>query len=527
MDFKKRTAFTLAEMMVVLLVLSLIMAAFLPVITRRTRQTNSNSEIWKWAANGSDIHWGDPDTYGAVIGANAFPLIPPKSGKLFINTKDNTIPQILFGQQDLLGPTATGQMLLDNAGNLGIGYTKDLKGHSTVVGIDSEADENNSTLLGYQVNSAMLDSTIIGAGARASYLDVGAPINTNGKSVALGAATHASRSYTTSIGADAKATSIGATALGYGTEAVGICSIAIGSKGASAWYDLSHGEPNPQETTDTPTSATEATGAGSIAIGIFANASGIGAVAVGPIAKAAGSYSTAFGAQSNTQGNYSMALGYTADTGNFTGSVAIGTDSGGKGAAPRSNNEITLGTDNHSVNIPGKLFIGTPYTTFSTPNTPLVRANSSTPSGGIFWTSDRRLKNIKGKSKVGLNEIRQIEVDDYTFKADKRKTPQIGVIAQDLQKVFPNSVTVGPNKYFSVSQNEMFYAMLNSIKQLDGIVQGWVKDFKALIARIQSVEDKIVALVKVDKMNSEKIKSLEAKNKQLEARLTKLEKQCK
>ena len=51
----QKSGFTLAEMMVVMLIMSIIMAAFAPVVTTRNK-SGDNSERWRWARNRSDIY---------------------------------------------------------------------------------------------------------------------------------------------------------------------------------------------------------------------------------------------------------------------------------------------------------------------------------------------------------------------------------------------------------------------------------------------------------------------------------------
>ncbi len=99
-----------------------------------------------------------------------------------------------------------------------------------------------------------------------------------------------------------------------------------------------------------------------------------------------------------------------------------------------------------------------------------------------------------------------------------------------MQKIFPDAVSKDANGYLMIRQNDMFYAMINSIKQLDSMIQKLEKQFKEIVAKIRTIDDKIIALIDVDKINSIKIKELEAKNKALEkqnkafeARLKKLE----
>ena len=46
-------------------------------------------------------------------------------------------------------------------------------------------------------------------------------------------------------------------------------------------------------------------------------------------------------------------------------------------------------------------------------------------------------------------------------------TLKLGVVAQELQKVFPNAVTKDKDGYLRIRQEDMFYAMINAIKELD------------------------------------------------------------
>ncbi len=102
-------------------------------------------------------------------------------------------------------------------------------------------------------------------------------------------------------------------------------------------------------------------------------------------------------------------------------------------------------------------------------------------------TSDRRLKNIGTRSIAGLKELNQLKIYDYTFKNDKSKHSQIGVMAQDLQKVFPNSVFEGPDGYLRIRWDEMFFASINAIKELD-------RKIVSLVNRATKVESQIAKL---------------------------------
>ena len=129
----------------------------------------------------------------------------------------------------------------------------------------------------------------------------------------------------------------------------------------------------------------------------------------------------------------------------------------------------------------------------------------------MSFSSDRRLKHILGKNTEGLDKINQIKVYNYTFKADKEKTPQVGVIAQELQKIFPNSVTTDEKGYLKIRWDEMFFASLNAIKQLD------VKVAK-ITKKLFNIENQIAKLEKENSILKSQVDSLEM-------RITNLKKQ--
>lgn len=127
--------------------------------------------------------------------------------------------------------------------------------------------------------------------------------------------------------------------------------------------------------------------------------------------------------------------------------------------------------------------------------------------------SDERKKNILGDSTAGLKEINALEVKNYTYKDDKNNTPHVGVIAQQLQKVFPNSVIEGNDGFLRIKTEEIFYAMVNSIKELCSKLQD-------LTAKISGLDKRISELETQNKMLLEQ-------NKAFEKRLEKLEKSSK
>ncbi len=127
--------------------------------------------------------------------------------------------------------------------------------------------------------------------------------------------------------------------------------------------------------------------------------------------------------------------------------------------------------------------------------------------------SDARLKDIKGDNTSGLKEINMLEVKDYTYKNDKEKKTHVGIIAQQLQKVFPNSVIKDNEGYLKITTEEIFYAMVNAIKELTAKIQD-------LTAKVTGLDKRITEL---EKQNAQLMKQ----NAEFEKRLSKLEKSAK
>ena len=107
-----------------------------------------------------------------------------------------------------------------------------------------------------------------------------------------------------------------------------------------------------------------------------------------------------------------------------------------------------------------------------------------------LW-SDRRLKYVGKENTSGLDKIRQLKVFNYTFKKDEKKTPHVGVIAQDLQKIFPDAVSKAKDGFLRIRLEDMFYAMINAIKELDAKYKAQEQRINELEKRIQKLEAKM------------------------------------
>ena len=127
-----------------------------------------------------------------------------------------------------------------------------------------------------------------------------------------------------------------------------------------------------------------------------------------------------------------------------------------------------------------------------------IRGFDMSKAGTVYlngkYHSDRRLKDIIGENLDAMDKINRIKVYDFTFKKDDMKTPHVGVIAQELQKIFPNAVSKDENGYLQIRHEDMFYTMINALKELD--------------TKIKQIAEQLADNIKVVTSDSAKIKDL-------------------
>ncbi len=85
------------------------------------------------------------------------------------------------------------------------------------------------------------------------------------------------------------------------------------------------------------------------------------------------------------------------------------------------------------------------YITFNVGGTQIGSITNNGSWAGISFntTSDKRLKENFMVATGSLRDLNKINVYKYNYKADPKKTQQMGFIAQELYAVYPQAVTVG------------------------------------------------------------------------------------
>ena len=426
---------------------------------------------------------------------------------------------------------ATGSSSIALGGN--VQSTKD---YSVGIGVSAQSTEEYAIAIGTLSSASAKKSIALGISSTSS----------NDDSLALGNQATASGTTSIALGKEASATNAGSISIGELTTAIAPGSISLGA------HSTSTGEGTAAIGYGTVAGSTNST-----ALGYFAQASGENSVAIGANSLANGANNIAIGnnACKGVTGTNKTCIG--ANSGPSSGSDWATDDVervfiGGKpkfndGAAVLevhndSKKRVYRDGKQHvdsTVVVNGNLLVkGFVFSTLWSKGEKDILAfyghdgdqmeyfNVSTASGSLMryygesghgyyknaeegsfnvgswgWTSgssDRRLKYISGENTSGLDKIRELKVLNYTFKKDKKKTPHVGVIAQDLQKIFPDAVSKGKDGFLRIRMEDMFYAVINAIKELDTRITALEKENqilkeenKNLDARLRALEAKV------------------------------------
>ena len=455
-------AFSLMEMMVVLLIVAIVAAATAPMVTKKmARNVGSGDSPWVFTGLNNNIAYNmsGNDNTTAMIGAASLPSGWNQHTRLFIDSGDNA-SHIAFGNGN-----ATPLLLTVDPEKGRIGFSNaTIPENSVAFGTAQTLSGGHSVAIGYGTN-ASVNAIAVGETSKAS----------DASAIAIGRSSESSHTCSIAIGAEAKATAESSIAMGWSSEANHTGSIAIGKK-------------------------TKASGIRSVAIGEGTDSS---------LTSASHECSVAIGSGARTSADHQIVLGTESDTVYIPGRLVIGGDAyininwSGKGLWLKTKHDNTDNNTRGWISDITRYGLG-------------YWDDNGDHNLGTAYTSDKRLKNVGDKYTAGLEELKKLDFYHYTFKKDEAKTPMVGVMAQDLQKVFPDAVTKGDDGYLRIRLEDMFYAVINAVKELASRidVQG---------QKIEKLEKENAELQKVNsdllKMNSklqEDIKNIEKRIENLE-----------
>lgn len=370
--------------------------------------------------------------------------------------------------------TAMGQSIALGAFSTAMGYTSKASGsHSTAMGF-SAAGGNYSTAMGQSI--ALGDhSAAIGAGNAAGF-------------------------YSTAIGFSS-ASGESSTAIGNKTEASGNFSVAIGDNTtAKAGYETVLGRYN---TNITPASATGwvetdrlfTIGNGedhrdpSDAMVILKNGNtGIGISNPDARLSIAGNTSMPQLKLLQASGSDYARLRLTNANGNTNSrywDLAANID-----LSTASNDRFHFYNIGHgnilSLTGNGNVGIGTVNPNYKLDVAGDINASGQVRVNGIALTSDERFKQQITNLPDALNNLLQLRGTSYFFNKEAfpasnfSSNKQIGLIAQEVEKIFPELVTTNGDGYKSVNYLGLIPVMIESIKDQQKQIAGLKKDYEEL-----------------------------------------------
>ena len=310
-----------------------------------------------------------------------------------------------------------------------------------------------SIAMGYETEAIGENSTAMGYRTTAS----------GNWSTAMGYETTASGNFSTAMGVSTTASEFASTAMGYETTASGNQSTAMGKN-------------------------TTASGAFSTAMGNYTTASEFASTAMGNNTTASGHHSTAMGRNTVASDYASVVIGQY----NSSGSTATSATSFSTSAPAFV---IGNGTGNSSRSDAFKVMF----------NGDATVSNDLTVNGDVTVSSDARLKaNIVS---LGATLSKLLNIDGKTYTVKKNGAQKIGVLAQDIQEVFPELVSEDKDGMLSVNYQGLIPVLINALKEQDEKIVKQQKEITHLKAqetklhiqekRIESQEERLKALERI------------------------------
>ena len=120
--------------------------------------------------------------------------------------------------------------------------------------------------------------------------------------------------------------------------------------------------------------------------------------------------------------------------------------------------------------------------------------NSSTgvylPNGSTSWAtfSDEKLKNINGTIQNAVDKLSTIRAVNYSWKSDSTNKENLGLIAQDVEKVFPQVIDKSKSfennddetEYLSVRYTELIPVLVKAIQEQNQLINELKADIEIL-----------------------------------------------
>lgn len=275
---------------------------------------------------------------------------------------------------------------------------------------------------------------------------------------------------------------------------------------------------------------TEAIGSGSTAMGLETEAFGLASFAMGSQTRAGGNYSTAMGSETITSGNYSTAMGYNT-TASGTCSIAMGYNVSTfnySGSCIIGDYSMTAPTYSNNYNQMTMRFSGG-YRLFTDPTSSIgVSLIGGTSSWSSISDSTRKENYQHANGDYFLQSIAKLKLGSWNYIGQNSEIRHYGPMAQEIFHYFGN------DEYGTIGNDTTL-----ATADMDGIMMIAIQALEKRIAiqkiesdrEIESIKSKlspqlieaVKALVAENEMLKTELKTIEIKNKEMNARLDQIE----
>jgi hypothetical protein len=122
-------------------------------------------------------------------------------------------------------------------------------------------------------------------------------------------------------------------------------------------------------------------------------------------------------------------------------------------------------------------------------------------SGVLSQSSDIRLKKDIKTIDNALEKAMKMRGVSYTWKTDaSNENPQIGVIAQEVEKIYPEFVRTDENGMKSVNYAQMTAVLIEAVKELNSEIKDLKNDNAALQAKADKQQELERRLARIEKL---------------------------
>jgi hypothetical protein len=434
-----------------------------------------------------------------------------------VRTAASDYNSLVVGRYNLLGSTVTNSaevFSLENTafviGNGTFDYSTQQTNRSDALTVLFDGTTN--------VAGSVTATSFIGDGSQLTNLSVSSPFSLNdssGNGIQSQSST-ASGSSSRALGTQTTASGDNSTAMGYETTASGLGSTAMGRRTiASGVYSTAIG------------SGTEASNYDSTAMGFYTTASGLGSTAMGSYTTASDYGSTVIGQYNSSGSSATSADSFSASAPAFVIGNGTASDATSDAFKVMFNGDTTVSND---LTVNGDVVVSSASaislrTNYGTNETITVTNSQGASSNAIVLNAiaggvnidaydNIKLQSFAGKVEIGndlevsgdlsiksdarlkaniislgstLAKLLQIDGKTYTMKKDENKKQKIGVLAQDVEKVFPELVSES-NGVKSVNYQGLVPVLINALKEQDSKMNEQDSKMNEQEARIERLE---------------------------------------